>query len=56
MAVAWVLGQPGLFLNTVGDLDVLPRVLEAAGKVAERPSDEQMSELVERRGLVPLFP
>jgi aryl-alcohol dehydrogenase-like predicted oxidoreductase len=56
LAVAWVLGRPGLFLNTVGDIDVLPKVLEAAGRVGERPSDEEMRELVERRAMAPLFP
>jgi aryl-alcohol dehydrogenase-like predicted oxidoreductase len=56
VAVSWVLGRPGLFLNTVGDIDVLPKVLEAASRVGERPSDEEMRRLVERRSMAPLFP
>lgn len=55
VAVRWVLGQPGLFLNTVGDLGLLPHVLAAASRGGARPSDEEMAELVERRGMTPFF-
>ena len=54
-AVRWVLGRDGLFLNTVGDVDLLPHVLAAAERVAPRPSDEDMHALVQRRSLTPLF-
>jgi aryl-alcohol dehydrogenase-like predicted oxidoreductase len=54
-AVHWVLGRPGVFLNTVGDVAILPKVLDAASRYESRPSDETMSELVARRNLVPLF-
>jgi aryl-alcohol dehydrogenase-like predicted oxidoreductase len=55
VAVHWVLGREGLFLNTVGDIHVLPRVLEAAARFAGPVSDEAMREVVERRGMEPLF-
>ncbi len=56
LAVHWVLGREGVFLNTVGDVDLLPLVLSAAEEFSgERPSDEQMSELVRRRSLTSLF-
>jgi aryl-alcohol dehydrogenase-like predicted oxidoreductase len=55
LAVHWVLGRPGVFLNTVGDITLLPRVLDAASRYATRPTDEQMDELAARRHLVPLF-
>jgi aryl-alcohol dehydrogenase-like predicted oxidoreductase len=55
LAVHWVLGRPGVFLNTVGDVTLLPKVLDAASRHASRPSDEAMDELVARRHLVPLF-
>jgi aryl-alcohol dehydrogenase-like predicted oxidoreductase len=55
LAVHWVLGRPGVFLNTVGDVTLLPRVLDAASRFEARPSDEAMDELVESRNLVPLF-
>ena len=55
LAVHWVLGRPGVFLNTVGDVTLLPKVLDAASRYESRPSDETMDELVSRRNLVPLF-
>jgi aryl-alcohol dehydrogenase-like predicted oxidoreductase len=54
-AAHWVLGNPQAFLLTTGDVDVLPKLLDAAERYTERPSDEQMAQLVEERGLTPLF-
>jgi aryl-alcohol dehydrogenase-like predicted oxidoreductase len=55
VAVAWVLGRPGIFLNTVGDIHVLPKVLQAAHAAAGRPGDDEMARLEEAWGLEPLF-
>jgi aryl-alcohol dehydrogenase-like predicted oxidoreductase len=55
LAVHWVLGRPGVFLNTVGEVTLLPQVLDAASRYAARPSDEAMDELSARRSLVALF-
>ena len=55
LAVHWVLGRPGVFLNTVGDITLLPKVLDAASRHATRPTDRQMDDLAARRHLVPLF-
>jgi aryl-alcohol dehydrogenase-like predicted oxidoreductase len=55
VAVHWVLARDGLFLNTVGDIHVLPRVLEAAARFREDPGDDAMREVVERRSMAPLF-
>jgi aryl-alcohol dehydrogenase-like predicted oxidoreductase len=56
LAVHWVLGREGVFLNTVGDIDLLPHVLAAAESFSgERSSDEQMDELVQQRALAALF-
>jgi aryl-alcohol dehydrogenase-like predicted oxidoreductase len=55
LAVHWVLGRPGVFLNTVGDVTLLPKVLDAAGRLDERPADGVLDELLARRKLVPLF-
>jgi aryl-alcohol dehydrogenase-like predicted oxidoreductase len=55
LAVHWVLGRPGVFLNTVGDVALLPKVLDAASRYESRPSDETMDGLVSRRHLVQLF-
>jgi aryl-alcohol dehydrogenase-like predicted oxidoreductase len=55
LAVHWVLGLP-VFLNTVGDLGLLPRVLDAASRYrGGRPNDEAMRALVEARRITSLF-
>ena len=55
-AVHWVLGQPGVFLNTVGDVALLPKVFDAAERFdGSRPDDAAMLALVERRSMAPLF-
>jgi aryl-alcohol dehydrogenase-like predicted oxidoreductase len=55
LAVHWVLARPGIFLNTVGDVTLLPEVLAAAARFEAAPSDAAMDELVARRHLTPLF-
>ena len=54
-AVHWVLGRPGIFLNTVGDIHVLPKVLDAANRFQRRPSDSEMSQVVKAQQMEPLF-
>ncbi|MDX6451197.1 MAG: hypothetical protein QOH16_1246 [Gaiellaceae bacterium] len=54
-AASWTLGRPGIFLNTVSDLALLPLVLEAAAAPGVRPSDEQMDAFVAEQGVTPLF-
>jgi hypothetical protein len=54
-AVHWVLGRPGVFLNTAGDITLLPRVLDAAERLGGRPSDAEMQAMVEKREMAPLF-
>ena len=54
-AVHWVLGRPGVFLNTAGDLALLPKILDAATRYAERPSEDDMRAMTQRRGMTPLF-
>src|SRR3712207_8110606 len=54
-AVGWVLGRPGIFLNTVGDIHLLPKVLDAASRFSDRPSDEEMAELEAAWEMAPLF-
>ena len=55
LAVHWVLGRPEAFLLTSGDVEILPRLLDAAERFEQRPSGEAMSELVARRQVEPLF-
>lgn len=55
LAVHWVLGRPGIFLNTVGDVRLLPKVLDAAARFERRPTDEEMKALVQEERMSTLF-
>ena len=54
-AVHWALGLPAVFLNTVGDLTLLPRVLDAASRFERRPADAEMAAMLDARGMTSLF-
>src|SRR5262249_19955806 len=54
-AVHWVLDLPDVFLNTAGDLALLPRVLDAASRFTRRPPDEEMGTMVASRRMTSLF-
>src|SRR5918998_6943858 len=55
LAVHWVLGRPEAFLLTTGDVEILPRLLDAAERYEQRPPDEAMDDLAERAAAEPLF-
>jgi aryl-alcohol dehydrogenase-like predicted oxidoreductase len=55
LAVWWVLGRRGVFLNTAGDIHLLPRVLDAAERFEKRPTEAEMTMLLERSRTEPLF-
>jgi aryl-alcohol dehydrogenase-like predicted oxidoreductase len=54
-AVHWVIGRPGIFLNTAGDIGLLPKTLDAASRFQSRPTDEAMGEMAQRRHMSSLF-
>lgn len=54
-AVHWALGLPGVFLNTVGDLALLPRVLDAASRFERRPPDDAMAAMLDAMRMTSLF-
>jgi aryl-alcohol dehydrogenase-like predicted oxidoreductase len=54
-AVHWVLSRPGIFLNTVGDIHLLPKVLDAASRFQSGPSIEEMRNMVGELEMAPLF-
>jgi aryl-alcohol dehydrogenase-like predicted oxidoreductase len=54
-AVHWVLGRPGIFLNTVGDMDVLPKVLDAASRFQAAPTEVEMQADLASLEMSPLF-
>ena len=53
--VHWVLARPRLFLNSVGDVNLLPLVLQAADELGPVPDDADMTKLNERTGLSSIF-
>lgn len=58
-AVAWLLNRPGVFLNTVGDIHILPKVLNAAQRFSTgdlaAPSRQDMEQLAKEREMASLF-
>jgi aryl-alcohol dehydrogenase-like predicted oxidoreductase len=54
-AIHWALGIPGIFLNTAGDLTLLPRILDAASRYERRPADAEMAALLESARMTSLF-
>jgi aryl-alcohol dehydrogenase-like predicted oxidoreductase len=54
-AVHWVLARPGIFLATVGDIRLLPKVLDAASRFTSAPDEETMREQNARLETLPLF-
>lgn len=55
LAMHWVFGNPQVFLNTAGDITLLPRILESAHHFVSRPTDHQMQALSQRLQMEPLF-
>lgn len=61
LAVRYVLARPGVFLNTAGDVSLLPKVLDAAAGAGNAspddasPGDDAMRALAQRAGMAPLF-
>ncbi|MGM0432098.1 MAG: aldo/keto reductase [Spirochaetota bacterium] len=54
-SVHWVLQEPAVFLNTAGDIHVLPRILEAAAAFEHGPSEREMERLEKEFALEQLF-
>jgi len=55
-AVHWVQTFNDVFLNTVGDVGLLPKVLDAAARYdSQKPADEQMSGMQKSATLTSLF-
>ena len=54
-AVHWVLGNEDVFLNTVGDITVLPLVLDAAERFEARTPEPVMQRMAAEWEMAPLF-
>jgi aryl-alcohol dehydrogenase-like predicted oxidoreductase len=55
IAVWWVLAQPGIFLDTVGDITLLPKVLDAASRFDPSTTQAGLEEHLSNLNSVPLF-
>jgi len=54
-AVHWVLARPGIFLASVGDIHLLPKVLDAASRFESAPAEDTLREQRTRLEMIPLF-
>jgi hypothetical protein len=54
-AVHWALGLPNSFVITAGDLQILPKVLDAVNRFEKRPSDEEMRAMVDEFSMKQIF-
>jgi len=54
-SVHWSLGFPDSFLITAGDMQLLPKMLDAANRFEKRPSDIEMSAIVDEFDMQPIF-
>ena len=55
LALWWAMGRDGIFLNSSGDVGLLPKFLDAAERFQARPSEAEMGQLVARAQPQPLF-
>jgi aryl-alcohol dehydrogenase-like predicted oxidoreductase len=55
LAVRFVLARPGVFLNTASDIDLLAKILDAADRGGPAPTSDEMTNLMRRREMAPLF-
>ena len=53
--VHWVLSRPGIFLNTAGDIHLLPKVLDAAERFDESALQSDFEEVIAQMDADPLF-
>jgi aryl-alcohol dehydrogenase-like predicted oxidoreductase len=54
-AVHWVLANPGVFLNTVGDIYLLPNVLDAAARFHPLTTQAELEPMLSNMEMEPLF-
>ena len=55
LAVGYVLGRPGLFLNSAGDLNLLPKILDAADRFAQASAEAEMQAMAARLEMSSMF-
>jgi hypothetical protein len=55
-AVHWAMGFPDSFVISAGDMQLLPRMLEAASRFERIPTDAEMGAMVAEYDIRPIFP
>lgn len=55
LAIHYALGREGAFINTAGDIHVLPKILEAASNFEKAPTDEEMLAMLKEQQAEPLW-
>jgi aryl-alcohol dehydrogenase-like predicted oxidoreductase len=55
LCVRFVLARAGVFLNTASDIDLLAKILDAADRGGPAPTAGEMTDLMRRREMAPLF-
>jgi aryl-alcohol dehydrogenase-like predicted oxidoreductase len=55
LATHWALGRSGTFLNTAGDIHVLPLILEAASRFEQAPAEAEMQAMLQQTEAEPLW-
>ena len=55
LCVRFVLARSGVFLNTASDIDLLAKILDAADRGGPAPTSDEMTDLMRRREMAPLF-
>ncbi len=55
-AVSWILGQSDIFLNSAGDPDLLPAVLDAASRFTVKPNEAIMEAVFRNQEMATIFP
>jgi len=54
-SVDWLLSFKDIFLNSVGDINILPMILKAANKLGNRPTEKEMNYISDKMGLASIF-
>lgn len=54
-AVHYALARPGVFINTAGDVHILPKVLDAITRYQRAPTEQEMQELIKEQFAEPLW-
>ena len=55
LAAHWVLSHPRVFLNTAADINLLPKILEAASHYKNAPDEAEMQALVMEQEIEPMW-